>query len=58
MRGEISKIDVQKIKNYKTKIIKFDPNLLKKISGFKISDKEMIKILEDLGFKSKKEKNI
>ena len=54
--GEISKIDVQKIKNYKTKIIKFDPNLLKKISGFKISDKEMIKILEDLGFKSKKEK--
>ena len=54
--GEISKIDVQKIKNYKTKIIKFDPNLLKKISGFKISVKEMIKILEDLGFKSKKEK--
>ena len=54
--GEISKIDVQKIKNHKTKIIKFDPNLLKKISGFKISDKEMIKILEDLGFKSKKEK--
>ena len=54
--GEISKIDVQKIKNYKTKIIKFDPNLLKKISGFKISIKEMIKILEDLGFKSKKEK--
>ena len=25
--GEISKIDVQKINNYKTKIIKFDPNL-------------------------------
>ena len=54
--GEISKIDVQKIKTYKTKIIKFDPNLFKKISGFKISVKEMIMILEDLGFKSKKEK--
>jgi phenylalanyl-tRNA synthetase beta chain len=54
--GEISKIDVQKIKTYKTKIIKFDPNLFKKISGFKISVKEMIMILENLGFKSKKEK--
>ena len=54
--GEISKIDIQKIETYKTKIIKFDPNLFEKISGFKISSKEMIKILEDLGFKSKKEK--
>jgi len=54
--GEISKIDIQKIKNYKTKIIKFDPNLFKKITGFTISVKEMIKILEDLGFESKNEK--
>ena len=54
--GEISKIDVQEIKTYKTKIIKFDPNSLKKISGFNISVKEMIKILENLGFKSKNEK--
>ncbi len=54
--GEISKIDIQKIQNYKTRIIKFDSNLFKNISGFKISSKEMIKILENLGFKCKMEK--
>ena len=54
--GEISKIDIQKIENYKNKIIKFDTNLFERISGFKISIKEMIKILEDLGFNCKKEK--
>ncbi len=54
--GEISKIDIQKTETYKAKIVKFDTNLFKKISGFKISAKEMIKILGDLGFKCKKEK--
>ncbi len=54
--GEISKIDIQKIETYKNKIIKFDTNLFERISGFKISTKEMIKILEDLGFNCKKEK--
>jgi len=54
--GEISKIDIQKIENYKTQTIKFDINLFENISGFKISLKEMIKILEDLGFTCKKEK--
>ena len=54
--GEISKIDIQKSETYKTKTIKFDSNLFEKISGFKISNKEMLKILEDLGFKIKKEK--
>ena len=54
--GEISKIDIQKIENFKNKIIKFDPQLFEKVSGFKISSKEMIKILHNLGFKSKKEK--
>ena len=54
--GEISKIDIQKIENFKNKIIKFDPQLFEKVSGFKISSKEMIKILNNLGFKSKKEK--
>ena len=38
--GEISKIDIQKIENYKNKIIKFDTNLFEKISGFKISTKK------------------
>ena len=54
--GEVSKIDIQKIENFKTKTIKFDPQLFERLSGFKISSKEMFKILVDLGFKLKKEK--
>jgi len=54
--GEISKIDIQKIKTSKLKNIKFDTNLFEKITGFKISNNEMFKILEDLGFGIKKEK--
>merc|ERR1711965_1247071 len=54
--GEMSKIDIQKIEIFKAKIIKFDTNLFEKITGFKISIKEMLTILEDLGFKIKKEK--
>ncbi len=55
--GEISKIDIQRIEIGKVKTIKFDANLFEKITGFKISTKEILKILEDLGFKIKKEKN-
>ena len=54
--GEISKIDIQKIESYKNKVIKFAPKTFEKITGFKISTKEMIIILEKLGFKLKKEK--
>jgi phenylalanyl-tRNA synthetase beta chain len=54
--GEISKIDIQRIETGKTKTIKFDTDLFEKITGFKISTKEILKILEDLGFKIKKEK--
>jgi phenylalanyl-tRNA synthetase beta chain len=54
--GEISKIDIQKTETYNSKIIKFDPSLFEKVSGFKISTKEMLKILENLGFKTIKEK--
>ena len=54
--GEVSKVDIQKVQTFKNKKIKFDPSLFEKISGFKISNKEMLKILEDLGFKSKKGK--
>ncbi|MDA9753557.1 phenylalanine--tRNA ligase subunit beta, partial [Candidatus Pelagibacter sp.] len=56
--GEISKIDIQKIRSYKNKIIKFDPNIFKRITGFEISIKEMISILEKLGFETKIEKKI
>ena len=54
--GEISKIDIQKIETNKVKTIKFDPHLFEKITGFKILSKKIFKILEDLGFKIKKEK--
>ena len=56
--GEISKIDIQKIEKFRTKKIKFNTDLFEKISGFKISTKEMIKILYNLGFKVKKDKKI
>ena len=54
--GEVSKIDIQKIENFKNKTIKFDPNSFERVTGFKISYKEMLKILQDLGFKIKKDK--
>jgi phenylalanyl-tRNA synthetase beta chain len=54
--GKISKIDIQKLETHKAKIIKFDPKLFEKIIGFKISIKEILTILNNLGFKSKKEK--
>ncbi len=54
--GEISKIDIQKIKIPKNKIIKFDTSLFENISGFKIPIKKMIRILHDLGFECRKEK--
>jgi phenylalanyl-tRNA synthetase beta chain len=56
--GEISKFDIQKIENIKTNLIKFDTQLFKKITGFKIDQKEMIKILTNLGFEIKKQKNL
>ena len=54
--GEISKFDIQEIKKHKNNTIKFDTSLFEKVSGIKISIKEMIKILEGLGFKVKKDK--
>ena len=56
--GEISKIDIQRNENIKKIKFKFQNSLIEKITGFKVSDKEIIKILLDLGFKVKKQKNI
>ncbi len=52
--GEISKIDIQKIKKPEKKKILFDPNLFSKTVGINIKLNEIVKILGDLGFKSKK----
>ena len=54
--GEISKIDVQKINKFKNKIIKFDPNSFEKVTGFKIPTKDILYILDKLGFQCKKDK--
>ena len=56
--GEISKIDIQKLSTFKNQIIKFDPNSFEKVTGFKILTKDMLKILDNLGFKCKKDKKV
>jgi len=55
--GEISKIDVKKNTNLKKIQIKFEIPFFEKITGFKVSDKEIIQILSNLGFKINKKKN-
>ena len=54
--GEVSKFDIQKTVNIKSNLIKFDTSLFEKVTGFNIDQKEMIKILSELGFKIKKNK--
>ena len=54
--GKISKFDIQKSKKSKIRKIKFDIPLFKKITGFKVKDKEIIRILTDLGFGISKKK--
>ena len=56
--GEINKIDIQRNEHIKKIQFKFRTSLFKKITGFKVGDKEIIKILLNLGFKVKKQKNI
>ena len=56
--GEISKFDIQKTENTKDNLVKFDVQLFEKITGFKIDQKEMVKILISLGFEIKKQKKL
>ncbi len=55
--GEISKLDVQKNETSKKLLIRFPLALFQSITGFKVSVKEIIKILTDLGFVVKKKSN-
>ena len=50
--GKVSKFDIQKIKKAKKNKIKFRISLFERIAGFKVKDKEIIKILIDLGFEA------
>jgi len=56
--GETSKFDIQKKENIKNSFVKFDIKLFEKIIGFKIDQKETIKILTNLGFEIKKQKKL
>ena len=55
--GEISKLDLQKSEISKKISIRFPLDLFESVTGFKISVKEIIKILTDLGFLIKKKNN-
>ncbi len=55
--GRVSKFDIQKIKQYKNSEVKFNISLFEKITGLKVKENEMIKILNDLGFKVSKKKS-
>lgn len=50
--GQISKLDIQYTKKIENKKILFDPYLASKTIGIQIKKKEIIKILENLGFKT------
>tara|TARA_A100000164_G_scaffold343522_1_gene341857 strand:+ start:96 stop:2504 length:2409 start_codon:yes stop_codon:yes gene_type:complete len=54
--GKISKLDIQKTTKEKKKFIKFKISLFERIAGFKVKDKEIIKILINLGFEVSKRK--
>ena len=56
--GSISKLDISKNKKFNNTLIKFPLDLFQSITGFKVSDKEIVKILLDLGFVVKKNKKI
>ena len=54
--GKVSKFNIQSTKKNKKNKIKFKISLYERITGFKVKDKEIIKILTDLGFEVSKKK--
>ncbi len=55
--GEISRLNVQKNETFLKTKIKFPIALFQSITGFKVDEKEIMKILTDLGFIIKKKNN-
>ncbi|MDC3184929.1 phenylalanine--tRNA ligase subunit beta [Candidatus Pelagibacter sp.] len=51
--GAVSKFDIKKIKSSKKNQINFKTSLFEKITGFSLSDKEIVKILNEIGFEVK-----
>ena len=56
--GEVSNFDFQETIKLKKKIINFDPRLVSRTIGIKVKDKEITKILNKLGFETKKKVKI
>ena len=56
--GVVSEFDIQKIEDVKKKLLKFNPSLFEKITGFNIDKKEMITILNNLGFETREDKKL
>ena len=56
--GVVSEFDIQKIEDIKKKSLKFNPSLFEKITGFNINKKEMITILNNIGFEIKENKEL
>jgi len=56
--GVVSEFDIQKIEAFKNKRLQFNPSLFEKITGFNIDKKEMIIILNNLGFETKENKEL
>ncbi len=56
--GEISNFDIQETKKFNKKIIKLNSNLVSKIIGIKINERDIIKILSKLGFETKKKSKL
>ena len=54
--GKISNFDIQKTDKHEKNKIKFNVSLFEKITGFKVDDNEIVKILTDLGFEVSKKK--
>ncbi len=54
--GKISRLNIQKNKKETNRKIKFNISLVEKIAGFKVKEKEIFNILNDLGFGIKKKK--
>ncbi len=52
--GKISNFDIQKTDRYEKNTIKFNVSLFEKITGFKVNDNEIVKILTELGFEVSK----
>ena len=54
--GELSNFDIQETEKIKEKYINFDPGLVSKTIGINVKTKDIIKLLNNLGFRTKKKK--